>query len=157
MSTFSRIAMKIGSLIVLRPPRTAAQPRANANAMPDDTVRRPGRQGVQDVDRHVGARVRDRRVMLGLTLQQLAEMIGMSEQQASRYEIGINRITAGRLFTIARALGVEAADFFEGLGAERPAEPQHGAMLELAHHFADLPSRRFQAALCELARALADR
>jgi DNA-binding XRE family transcriptional regulator len=51
----------------------------------------------QDVDRHVGARVRERRIMLGLTQQQLADLIGVTYQQAHKYERGINRISAGRL------------------------------------------------------------
>src|ERR1043166_315195 len=51
----------------------------------------------QDVDRHVGARVRERRIMLGLTQQQLADLIGVTYQQAHKYERGINRVSAGRL------------------------------------------------------------
>src|SRR5437879_9688309 len=59
------------------------------------------------IDDHVGARIRERRIMLGLTQQQLAEMIGVTYQQAHKYERGINRVSAGRLFEIAR---VERAD-----------------------------------------------
>ena len=54
------------------------------------------------IDDHVGARIRERRIMLGLTQQQLAEMIGVTYQQAHKYERGINRVSAGRLFEIAR-------------------------------------------------------
>ena len=46
----------------------------------------------QDIDRHVGARVRERRIMLGLTQQQLADLIGVTYQQAHKYERGINRV-----------------------------------------------------------------
>ena len=60
------------------------------------------------IDDHVGARIRERRIMLGLTQQQLAEMIGVTYQQAHKYERGINRVSAGRLFEIARVLGVLA-------------------------------------------------
>ena len=52
----------------------------------------PRRSRAQDVDRHVGARMRERRVMLGLTQQQMAELIGVTYQQAHKYEKGINRI-----------------------------------------------------------------
>src|SRR5260221_2257574 len=50
------------------------------------------------IDRHVGARIRERRVMLGLTPQQLAELIGVTYQQAHKYERGINRGSAGGVF-----------------------------------------------------------
>jgi len=53
------------------------------------------------IDDHVGARIRERRIMLGLTQQQLAELIGVTYQQAHKYERGINRVSAGRLFEIA--------------------------------------------------------
>ena len=69
----------------------------------------------QDVDRHVGARIRERRIMLGLTQQQLADLIGVTYQQAHKYERGINRVSAGRLFEIARVLSVPVTYFFEGL------------------------------------------
>ena len=62
-----------------------------------------------DADRHVGMRMRERRIMLGLTQQQMAELIGVTYQQAHKYEKGINRIAAGRLYTIAQALGVEVS------------------------------------------------
>ena len=73
--------------------------------------------------------------MLGLTQQQVAELVGVTYQQAHKYEKGANRIAVGRLYRIARALGVEPAHFFEGLGTERPAEPQERRMPELARDF----------------------
>src|SRR5881392_1278104 len=72
----------------------------------------------QDVDRHVGARVRERRIMLGLTQQQLADLIGVTYQQAHKYERGINRVSAGRLFEVARVLSVPVSYFYEGIGDE---------------------------------------
>ncbi len=122
--------------------------------MPDDTARRRGRGTMQDVDRHVARRMRERRTMLGLTQQQVAERVGVTYQQAHKYEIGDNRVSAGWLYQIARALGVEPGYFFEGLGAGRPAEPRQGMMLELARDFTHLPSRRHQEAVAGLARAL---
>jgi len=117
-----------------------------------------GRSRAQDIDRHVGARMRERRVMLGLTQQQMAELIGVTYQQAHKYEKGINRIAAGRLYNIAKALGVEVSYFFDGMSDEnsfRPT-PQQRMLLELARNFIALPSRRHQEALCSLARALAN-
>ena len=115
-----------------------------------------GRPRVQDMDRHVGARLRERRIMLGLTQQQLAELIGCTYQQAHKYEKGINRIAAGRLHVIARVLGVEPGYFFEGLGGGGPPRltAQQRRLLDLARSFAALP-RRQQEALTVMARALA--
>ena len=67
------------------------------------------RSRAQDVDRHVGARLRERRIMLGLTQQQLAELIGVTYQQAHKYENGINRISAGRLSSWPRRWGSRSA------------------------------------------------
>jgi transcriptional regulator with XRE-family HTH domain len=119
---------------------------------------RLGRSRAQDVDRHVGARMRERRVMLGLTQQQMAELIGVTYQQAHKYEKGINRIAAGRLFTIAQALGVEVGYFFTGVENGQGFRPttQQRMLLELARNFIAMPSRRHQEALCGLARALTD-
>jgi transcriptional regulator with XRE-family HTH domain len=112
----------------------------------------------QDTDRHIGARLRERRIMLGLTQQGLAELIGVTYQQAHKYEKGINRIAGGRLYTIAKALGVEVGFFYDGIGAEPGAcEPtsKQRLLLELSRSFSSITSRRQQEALCSLARALA--
>ncbi len=123
----------------------------------------PGRSRAQDIDRHVGARMRERRIMLGLTQQQMAELIGVTYQQAHKYETGINRISAGRLYQIARALGVEISYFFEDVEPGNAAQarsqelmPQQRMLLELARNFASIKSRKHQEALCHLARVLSD-
>ena len=109
------------------------------------------------VDKHVGQRIRDRRVMLGLSQQQMADMIGVTYQQAHKYERGINRISAGRLFEIARVLNVPITFFFEGLdGAEDETSTQRQRMcLELARNFAGISNPKHQEAISQLARALA--
>ena len=118
----------------------------------------PGRSRAQDVDRYVGARMRERRIMLGLTQQQMAELIGVTYQQAHKYEKGINRIAAGRLFTIAQALGVDVSYFFEGMDSDRTFKPtpQQRMLLELARNFIAMSNRKHQEALCNLARALSN-
>src|SRR3954465_14388961 len=87
------------------------------------------------IDDHVGARIRERRIMLGLTQQQMAELIGVTYQQAHKYEKGINRIAGGRLCQIAQALGVGVGYFYEGLGGNgasfKPIQQQR-LLLELA-------------------------
>jgi transcriptional regulator with XRE-family HTH domain len=111
----------------------------------------------QDVDRHVGARVRERRIMLGLTQQQLADLIGVTYQQAHKYERGINRVSAGRLYEIAQVLSVPVGYFFDGLQGEgtRSVSPRERMCLELARNFAQIPNERHQEALSQLARVLA--
>jgi transcriptional regulator with XRE-family HTH domain len=125
-----------------------------------DLVRRPTRRAggrTQDIDRHVGARVRERRIMLGFTQQQRADLIGVTYQQAHKYERGINRISAGRLFEIAHVLSVPVNHFFDGLDGEegRAASPRERMCLELARNFAQIPNERHQEALSQLARVLA--
>ena len=116
-----------------------------------------GRPRPQQIDRHVGARMRDRRVLLGLTQQQAAELVGVTYQQWHKYEKGINRVAAGRLAHIARVLGVEIAHFFDGLEDQRPFVPtaQQRRLLELTRAFVGLP-RPQQEVVCNLARTLAD-
>lgn len=118
----------------------------------------PARTSVRDVDCHVGNRIRERRVMMGLTQQQMATLIGVTYQQAHKYERGINRISAGRLYTIAQALGVSVAYFFQGLEEDEvPETTQRQRMcLELARNFAQIPNERYQDALSQLARALSE-
>lgn len=70
------------------------------------------------VDFHVGQRLRQRRWMIGMTQQQLAEQVGIRFQQIQKYETGANRVSASRLWDIASALGVPVSFFFEGLGHE---------------------------------------
>ena len=67
------------------------------------------------VDVHVGKRLRHRRWVSGTTQQQLADQVGVKFQQIQKYETGMNRVSASRLWDIAAALGVDVAFFFEGL------------------------------------------
>jgi len=111
----------------------------------------------QDIDRYVGARIRERRIMLGLTQQQLADLIGVTYQQAHKYERGINRVSAGRLFEVAQVLSVRVNYFFDGLDQEndKAISPRERMCLELARNFAQIPNERHQEALSQLARVLA--
>jgi len=111
------------------------------------------------IDDHVGGRIRERRIMLGLTQQQLAEMIGVTYQQAHKYERGINRVSAGRLFEVARALSATITYFYEGIGEEgtRQIMPHRRMLLELARNFAEIRNEKHQEAVSQIARALASR
>jgi transcriptional regulator with XRE-family HTH domain len=121
-----------------------------------------GRSRALDVDHYVSLRIRQRRIMLGLTQQQMAELIGVTYQQAHKYETGINRISAGRLYQIAQALGVEIGYFFDDIEPDQQSRakssemmPQQRMLLELARNFAAIGNRKHQDAICNLARVLA--
>ncbi len=68
-----------------------------------------------DVDTHVGKRIRYRRLVNGTTQQQLADVVGIRFQQIQKYETGMNRVSASRLWDIANSLSVPVSFFFEGL------------------------------------------
>jgi len=67
------------------------------------------------VDVHVGARLRFRRDLVGMTQKQLADRVGVKFQQIQKYEAGGNRVSASRMWDIAAALGVPVSYFFEGM------------------------------------------
>jgi transcriptional regulator with XRE-family HTH domain len=68
-----------------------------------------------DIDLHLGTRLRRRRRILGLTQQQVAEIVGIRFQQIQKYECGANRISAARLWQLAHALDVPVGYFYDGL------------------------------------------
>lgn len=115
------------------------------------------RNRAAETDRHVGNRIRERRIMMGLSQQQMAELVGVTYQQTHKYEHGINRISAGRLYEIAQTLRVPVNYFFEGLenppGEELLTDRQR-MCLELARNFTEIHDQRHKAALSQLARAL---
>jgi transcriptional regulator with XRE-family HTH domain len=139
---------------------TMAHHPETKNVVPfDEDLSRAATKGT-DVDRYVGSRIRERRVMLGLSQQQMAHLIGVTYQQAHKYERGINRISAGRLFEIARVLRVPVSYFFEGLegnGSEDDLSIRQRMCLELARNFTQIPNERHREALSQLARVLAAR
>jgi transcriptional regulator with XRE-family HTH domain len=72
-------------------------------------------RGPNAVDAHVGSRVRLRRKMLSVSQESLASALGLTFQQVQKYERGSNRISASKLYQIAKTLQVPVAFFFEGL------------------------------------------
>ncbi|MEE4120023.1 XRE family transcriptional regulator [Rhodovulum sp. 12E13] len=112
------------------------------------------------VDVHVGKRVRHRRWMVGMTQQQLAEKVGIKFQQIQKYETGMNRISASRLWDIADALGVPVSFFFEGLREEPEAASEPDMFsdkeaLELVRSYYAIPEHQ-RRRLFDLARVLSD-
>lgn len=73
------------------------------------------RKASNPIDVHVGARVRMRRVLLGMSQEKLGESLGITFQQVQKYEKGTNRIGASRLFKISQVLGVPVSYFYEEL------------------------------------------
>ncbi len=121
------------------------------------------------VDIHVGKRVRHRRWMMGVTQQQLGEGVGIKFQQIQKYETGMNRISASRLWDIAEALDVPVSFFFEGF-AENEGETVGAASgdgstkgdlladkeaLELVRSYYAIPENQ-RRKLFDLARVLSD-
>jgi len=74
------------------------------------------------IDKHVGARVRMRRMMIGMSQEKLGENLGITFQQIQKYEKGTNRIGASRLQQISIVLGVPVAFFFEGAPTVGPEQ-----------------------------------
>ncbi len=78
-----------------------------------------------DIDVHLGKRLRGRRRLLGLTQQQLAVEVGVRFQQIQKYECGANRISAARLWQLAEALKAPVSYFYDGL-SDQPRNPTSG-------------------------------
>jgi len=96
------------------------------------------------VDVHVGQRIRRRRWMLGITQQQLGDAVGIKFQQIQKYETGMNRVSASRLYDIAVALDVPVAFFFEGVAEEAEgADAANADTPSLATNGEDMPTTDF--------------
>lgn len=117
------------------------------------------------VDVHVGKRIRHRRWMVGMTQQQLAERVGIKFQQIQKYETGMNRVSASRLWDISEALGAPVSFFFEGLADGAQGGQARGSVpgdiladkeaLELVRSYYAIPETQ-RRRLFELARVLSD-
>ncbi len=123
------------------------------------------------VDVHVGKRVRHRRWMVGMTQQQLGEAVGIKFQQIQKYETGMNRVSASRLWDIAKAMDVDVRFFFEGIEeGVTDSAPEEGQTespkmqgdlladkeaLELVRSYYAIPENQ-RRRLFDLARALTD-
>ncbi len=98
------------------------------------------------VDVHVGARVRLRRTLFGMTQTDLGDALGLTFQQVQKYERGANRIGAGRLYDLARVLDVPVNFFFEDMPPEvaaiSPATKRRGKAKKLTGYEPDLMVKR---------------
>jgi transcriptional regulator with XRE-family HTH domain len=112
------------------------------------------------VDVHVGKRIRHRRWLVPMTQGQLAEQVGIKFQQVQKYETGTNRVSASRLWEIARAMEVPVSYFFDGLqgGVDGASSLPGNALadreaLELVRSYYAIPENQ-RRQLFELARVL---
>ena len=130
---------------------------AAADPAEDEPRAGRGRPRADALDVVIGKRMRERRLALGVTMQELAAALGLPYQQLHKYETGVNRLSAGRLFLLAEALGVEVGHFFGEGEADGPAAPagQRRALLGLVRNFARIPDRQQREAVARLARTLA--
>jgi len=117
------------------------------------------------VDVYVGRRIRHRRWMNGTTQQQLAEAVGIKFQQIQKYETGMNRVSASRLWDISKVLDVQISYFFEGLNDSAEESNAGGGVagdvltdkeaLELLRSYYAIPENQ-RRRLFDLARVLSD-
>jgi transcriptional regulator with XRE-family HTH domain len=138
----------------------------------------PGEKGsrrANPIDLHVGSRVRLRRMLLGMSQEKLAEQLGLTFQQVQKYEKGINRIGASRLFDLAQVLGVPVQFFYDDAPVAATAEgavAAHGLSerpvdddlvhflhsregIELTKAFVRISDQKVRRSIVELVRALA--
>ncbi len=110
-----------------------------------ETVHGRGTGKPNPVDVHVGARVRLRRTLLGMSQEKLGEAIGLTFQQVQKYERGANRIGSSRLFDLSRVLDVPIGFFFEDMppavAASSPAQ-RRGMAEEPASYELDPMAKR---------------
>ena len=116
------------------------------------------RDGPDPVDVHVGKRIRERRVSLGLSQTDLGDNLGLTFQQIQKYEKGANRISASKLWALSNLFKVSIEWFFDGLGkagkGQKDVMTRPGA-LELAKYYSACPAST-RKRLLALIRATAD-
>lgn len=112
------------------------------------------------IDRKIGQRIRARRLEIGMSQERLAELLGVTFQQVQKYEKGVNRTAASRLWDISHALDLPVARFFEGLGpkmspaVESVLETQEGA--KLLSLFASVKSVKVRRRILDLVAAMVE-
>jgi transcriptional regulator with XRE-family HTH domain len=118
------------------------------------------------IDAQVGNRVRIRRMLIGMSQERLGDLLGLTFQQVQKYEKGVNRIGAGRLFEIARILGVPIDFFYDGVAAalENPGEGtppvmefvSSGEGLQLSLAFMKIKDPKVRKRVLDLVKSLAN-
>jgi len=122
------------------------------------------------VDVQVGNRVRIRRMLIGMSQERPGELLGLTFQQVQKYEKGVNRIGAGRLFDVSRILGVPIDYFYEGVSAQLAGQEgfaeestppvmefvSSGEGLQLSLAFMKIKDPKVRKRVLDLVKSLAD-
>ena len=146
-------------------------PRTSEKRLPPPDPAAVNQRAPNPVDIHVGARVRMRRLLIGMSQEKMAERLGLTFQQVQKYEKGTNRISASRLWQLSRTLDVPVGFFFEDLredatdgGFAEPDAPTYTAdifanaeCVQIARVFSEIREPRVRRRLLDLAQALTDR
>ena len=107
--------------------------------MNGDDFGEKGSRRANPVDVHVGSRVRLRRMLLGLSQEKLGERLGLTFQQVQKYEKGVNRIGASRLFELSKVLGVSVGFFYD----EAPEITGAHSQIPVEIGFAEMPNENY--------------
>jgi transcriptional regulator with XRE-family HTH domain len=129
--------------------------------------RRVPKKQVNPIDIQVGNRVRIRRMLIGMSQERLGDLLGLTFQQVQKYEKGVNRIGAGRLFEVSRILNVPVDFFYEGANAipagasEAESAPvmefvSSGEGLQLSLAFMKIRDTKVRKRVLDLVKSLAE-
>jgi transcriptional regulator with XRE-family HTH domain len=145
----------------------------NEVTLADESDDRINSRRANPIDKHVGERVRMRRMLLGMSQEKLGEQLGLTFQQVQKYEKGVNRIGASRLFDLAQVLGVPIQFFYEAMPssvsgqmaapglADKSGEPYVADFLssrdsvELNKAFARITDPRIRRSIVDMVRSIA--
>jgi transcriptional regulator with XRE-family HTH domain len=119
------------------------------------------------IDIQVGHRVRIRRMLIGMSQERLGDLLGLTFQQVQKYEKGVNRIGAGRLFEVSRILNVPIDFFYEGVNTQPGvSEPESappvmefvssGEGLQLSLAFMKIKDAKVRKRVLDLVKSLAE-
>ncbi len=136
-----------------------------------DARKAPKRDGPHPIDRHVGARVKLRRMILGMSQDALGKALGLTFQQIQKYEKGVNRIGASRLFELSGLLDVPVQFFYDDYGnaaAQAPgfAEPDAADTfmelvnspegVQLCRYYAEIKDPKVKRRVLDLVKTIAE-
>jgi transcriptional regulator with XRE-family HTH domain len=123
---------------------------------PSAALKASSGKDLSPADLLIGVRIRECRVLRGVTQQQLADLIGVTYQQIFKYEHGVNRVSAGRLYEIAQELDTPVESFSDGLEKSGGRLP-HGRrrLFQIMRSVGEIKSDKRREALGQLVRVLA--
>ena len=116
------------------------------------------RDSADKIDKHVGQRLRGRRRDLGLSQTSVADRLGLTFQQVQKYELGMNRVSASRLYDLCGILDVKIEYFFAGIDADlynaKDLSLNDPELVELLDHYLQIPEQTVRARLSAILRAV---